>query len=123
MYLIDTNIFLEILLNQDKKIICKKFLQKNLGLLYLTDFSLHSIGVILFRYKKVDIYQKFIRDITSKVGIISLPLRLYSNVGKVSMFHSRFPTLFPDRSRLHLEVLYFIVTLPLFPCRQENRLK
>jgi predicted nucleic acid-binding protein len=50
MFLVDTNIFLEILLTQDKKAICKKFLDKNIGNLHITDFSLHSIGVILFRY-------------------------------------------------------------------------
>lgn len=47
MYLIDTNIFLEILLNQDKKEICKNFLSENFNLLHISDFSIHSIGVIL----------------------------------------------------------------------------
>lgn len=43
MFLIDTNIFLEILLAQNKKEICKDFLNFNIGKLYITDFSLHSI--------------------------------------------------------------------------------
>ncbi|MFC1617415.1 type II toxin-antitoxin system VapC family toxin [Candidatus Margulisiibacteriota bacterium] len=62
MYLIDTNIFLEILLNQEKKEKCKKFLKENSEELYISDFSLHSIGVILFRYNKKDVYEKFIKD-------------------------------------------------------------
>jgi len=48
----DTNIFLEILLGQDKKEECKKFLEDNVGDFAITDFTLHSIGVILFRYGK-----------------------------------------------------------------------
>jgi predicted nucleic acid-binding protein len=47
MYFIDTNVFLEILLAQDKKDICKDFLNSNVENLSISDFSLHSIGVIL----------------------------------------------------------------------------
>ena len=48
MYLIDTNVFLEVLLAQEKKQICKDFLKVNIEKLNISDFSLHSIGVILF---------------------------------------------------------------------------
>jgi len=51
MYLVDTNIFLEILLKQDKSKDCKDFLDKNMDQINITDFSLHSIGVILFQAK------------------------------------------------------------------------
>jgi len=49
MYLIDTNIFLEILLKQDKSEACKTFLDKNTDAINISDFTFHSIGVILFR--------------------------------------------------------------------------
>jgi uncharacterized protein len=52
MYLIDTNIFLEILLSQKQKDICKEFLVSNIEQIYISDFSLHSIGVILFSVQK-----------------------------------------------------------------------
>lgn len=52
MFLVDTNVFLEILLSQEKKEICKSFLDENVGRLNVTDFSLRSIGVIPFRYDK-----------------------------------------------------------------------
>ncbi|MCK4428679.1 MAG: hypothetical protein KAW16_09365, partial [candidate division Zixibacteria bacterium] len=55
--------FLEILLKQDKREECKKFLDDNIGSLHITDFSLHSIGVILFRYDREDILQKFVEDV------------------------------------------------------------
>jgi len=80
MFLVDTNIFLEILLGQDKKKDCKKYLDNNIGKLNITDFSLHSIGVILFRYGKEDIFQKFIEDVIPAVKILSLPVEQYREV-------------------------------------------
>jgi predicted nucleic acid-binding protein len=55
MYLVDTNVFLEILLTQEKQDACRKFLETNVGSLFISDFSLHSIGVILFRNNKEEI--------------------------------------------------------------------
>jgi len=80
MYLVDTNIFLEILLGQDKKEVCKSFLGENIGDLNTTDFSLHSIGVILFRYSKEDIFYKFVEDVMPDTRILSLPMELYRDV-------------------------------------------
>jgi len=80
MFLVDTNVFLEILLMQDKKESCKKFLDNNIGNLNLTDFSLHSIGVILFRYGKEDIFQKFVEDVMPNVKLLSLPMKLYREI-------------------------------------------
>jgi predicted nucleic acid-binding protein len=83
MFLVDTNIFWGILLRQDKKESCKKFLDNNIGNLNLTDFSLHSIGVILFRYGKEDIFQKFVVDVMPNVKLLSLPMELYREVVEV----------------------------------------
>ena len=52
-FLFDTNVFLEILLDQEKKEVCKKLLNDNIGSIYLSDFSLHSIGAILLKQKKL----------------------------------------------------------------------
>ena len=80
MFLVDTNIFLEILLGQDKKEVCKRFLAKNIGNLNITDFYLHSIGVILFRYSKEDIFRKFVEDVMPDTKILSLPMELYRDI-------------------------------------------
>jgi predicted nucleic acid-binding protein len=80
MFLVDTNIFLEVILSQDKKEDCKNFLNKNIGKINITDFSLHSICIILLRYVKEDIFQKFIKDVLPNVKILSLPLELYSEI-------------------------------------------
>jgi len=80
MYLIDTNVFLEILLKQDKSEISKNFLDKNKGSLKITDFSLHSIGLILLRNNKVAELQRFIIDVLPKINILTLPLDKYKDL-------------------------------------------
>jgi uncharacterized protein len=79
-FLIDTNVFLEILLSRSKKENCKKFLDENIGDLNITDFSLHSIGVILFRYKKKELFHEFIKDVIPKVNLLSLPVGGYPDL-------------------------------------------
>lgn len=83
MFLVDTNVFLEILLSQGKEQGCKKFLDGSIGNLNITDFSLHSIGVILFRYGKENIFEKFVEDITPNVKLLSLPIEQYGEVVNV----------------------------------------
>ncbi len=80
MLLIDTNVFLEILLTQEKQEMCKRFLDKNIGNLRISDFSLHSIGVILFRNNKEDIFKKFVNDLSPRVNIISLSKESYKDL-------------------------------------------
>ena len=80
MFLADTNIFLEILLKQDKREDCKKFLDDNVGNIHITDFSLHSIGVILFKYDRQNIFQKFVEDVMPNTKFLSLPVKLYREV-------------------------------------------
>ena len=80
MFLVDTNIFLEIFLEQTKEENCRDFLNNYIGKLNITDFSLHSIGIILFKYNKEDVFQKFIEDIVPNVKLLSLPLEKYIEV-------------------------------------------
>lgn len=80
MYLVDTNIFLEILLKQAKSQKCKDFLDQNVSDLSITDFSLHSIGVILFKQNEDDLFSKFLNDTLPKVNLTSLPKEQYKGV-------------------------------------------
>ena len=80
MYLVDTNIFLEIFLQQDKSKDCKSFLEKNIGDLNISDFSLHSIGDILFRKNNEKIFLKFISDILPNINLLSLPQGDYKEI-------------------------------------------
>jgi uncharacterized protein len=63
-YLVDTNIWLERLLDQEKSDIVSKFLDTiPLDQIFISDFALHSIGVIMSRLKKLDILDKFVKDL------------------------------------------------------------
>ena len=75
-YLADTNIFLEILLDQEKRGLCEKFLSQNIGRISLSDFSFHSIGVILFRGGREDVFEDFSMDIIPLMNVLSLPMEL-----------------------------------------------
>jgi predicted nucleic acid-binding protein len=80
MYLVDTNIFLEILLKQDKSALCKAFLDNNIDSINITDFTLHSIGVILFSQNQRRTFHQFISDTLPKVNLLSLPKDEYKRL-------------------------------------------
>lgn len=63
MYLVDTNIFLEALLKQERWKEVESFLKTaDFEKLFITDLSLHSIGIILFRLDKFNRFVSFIND-------------------------------------------------------------
>jgi len=75
LFLIDTNIWLEQLLNQERSIEVAEFLSiVPSNYLFITDFSFHSIGVIASRLNRIDIFRKFVHDtfIDGSVGLITL---------------------------------------------------
>lgn len=72
MYLVDTNIFLEVLLSQRRKDECKKFL----GMLrngkvegVVTDFTIHSIIVLMDGLGKLDELKVFLSSLTAYKGL------------------------------------------------------
>ena len=83
-YIVDTNIFLEILLEQEKKEICKNFLESHIGEISISDFSLHSIGVILFKYDKVKLFSTFLEDTLDKLDILTLSKERYQKIIEIS---------------------------------------
>jgi hypothetical protein len=64
MYLIDTNIWLERLLDQERSEEVGSFLDRMpLNNLFITDFSFHSIGVVMGRLNRMNAYLKFVDDV------------------------------------------------------------
>lgn len=64
MYLIDTNVWLERLLEQDHSEEVKRFLAETPSdQLCLTDFALHSVGVVLIRLGRSDTFGNFVHDL------------------------------------------------------------
>ncbi len=75
MYLVDTNIWLEALLEQVRASEARDFFQKvEAHLIAMTDFSLYSIGVILTRLNKDEVFEDFISDTLEDSGIIKISL-------------------------------------------------
>lgn len=75
MYLLDTNIWLERMLDQARSEEVGQLLdQVPSDQLFMTDFSLHSIGVILHRLNRHAEFLRFVQDlfIDGAVGLISL---------------------------------------------------
>jgi uncharacterized protein len=63
-YLVDTNIWLERLLDQESSEDVGRFLDRiPSDHLLISDFSLHSIGVILGRLKKEKVFIEFVDDV------------------------------------------------------------
>lgn len=76
-YLIDTNILLEVLLQQARAQEVKQFLNLTPhSELAFSDFSMHSIGVRLYRLKLHAVYEQLLNDLFLRGGArwISLPL-------------------------------------------------
>ncbi len=94
MYLVDTNIWLERLLDQEKSDEVGEFLSVvHSDMMGITDFSLHSIGVITTRLKRPDIFTAFVNDtcIEGAVNIISLvPEDLEKLVHSMALFNLDF---------------------------------
>lgn len=83
MYLLDTNILLEILLAQGKSDVCRRFLTDHARKLYMSDFALHSIGVILIRNGKVELFDIFVKGTLDHIGLLSLPRHNYGEISQV----------------------------------------
>ncbi len=84
-YLIDSCIFLEILLKQEKCELCKKYLEKRIGNIFISDFSLHSTGIILFNLNKAKDYNIFLEDVLPKVELVPLPVTEYFKIIKIQL--------------------------------------
>lgn len=64
IYLLDTNIWLERMLGQERAAEVAELLTRvPSNQLCITDFTLHSIGVILYRLKQPQLYVRFVQDV------------------------------------------------------------
>lgn len=77
MFLIDTNVWLELLLDQEKADQVRVFLQRiGASLLAISEFSLYSIGIILIRLNRNDLFLDFLNDTIEESGIKIIRLGL-----------------------------------------------
>ncbi len=85
MYLLDTNILLEILLDQEKKEVCKQFIVENADNLNISDFSLFSIAIVLFKGKAYNDYSKFLNTVTETMDIRTMPIDAHGQIIETSL--------------------------------------
>ena len=72
MYLVDTNVWLERLLDQEKsEEVGRFFSQVPSDHLFMTDFSFHSIGIAMQKLDRLDGFLKFVNDVFVK-GAVTL---------------------------------------------------
>ena len=92
--LVDTNLFIEVLLNQVSAGEARTFLENRKGHdLFVTDFALHSIGLLLFRQNQHQVFRQFLQEMMGGVGIgmVSLTAReMDSLVGLATKFNLDF---------------------------------
>ncbi|MCB0086200.1 MAG: PIN domain-containing protein [Caldilineaceae bacterium] len=81
--MLDTNIWLERLLGQEQSDVVGELLSKlSTDQMIMSDFTLHSIGVIRGRFKETAIFEAFVRDVLIDGGVQlgSLPPELMNRV-------------------------------------------
>jgi len=76
MYLIDTNIWLERLLDQEQATEVGLFLSRvTTDQLAITDFTVHSIGIILTRLNHGEAFLQFVDDVFTNGGVTLLSVQ------------------------------------------------
>jgi uncharacterized protein len=87
VYLLDTNIILELLLDQERADQVASFL--NLAApdsLHISEFSLYSLGVILLRLKRFDLFLRSVQDLflSEVIGLLRLGVEDMAKVSEVA---------------------------------------
>ncbi len=96
MYLVDTNVWLELLLEQERGKEVRQFLQSiDANQLSMTEFALNSIGLITTRLRKEDVFEAFISDILEDSGVRRICLSAF-DLRKVLSVMQKFHLDFDD---------------------------
>jgi predicted nucleic acid-binding protein len=85
--LLDTNVFLEILLDQEQAASATTLLaEAGVHEFFLTDYALHSIGLLLFRRRLHQVFTDFVEDMLLGAGvrIATLPSEELSAVSEAA---------------------------------------
>ena len=95
-YLLDTNIILELLLDQEQADTVAHFLRQTPPeTLCLSEFSLYSLGIILFRFKLHEIFVRAVDDLLTS-GVLHLVRLDLEHMAKVAEVARNFSLDFDD---------------------------
>lgn len=87
MYLLDTNILLELLFKRQKYTEVEAFLRQTpRESLKISDFSLYSLGIALFKRKMHGLFSKVVEDllITGGIGVMRLSVEDMDTISQSS---------------------------------------
>jgi hypothetical protein len=94
MYLVDTNVWLEPLLQQERAEEAVQFLtQTPTENLFITDFSFYSIGILLTRRNRPNILLDFVQDVFTNGAVVLLrlePQEMPNLVAAINQFNLDF---------------------------------
>ena len=94
MFLVDTNVWLERLLDQDRAAEIGDFLNRFPSeWLFMTDFALHSVGIVLSRFNQLETLSRFVQDtfVDGAVVLIHLyPVDMENILHTIQEFHLDF---------------------------------
>jgi len=109
--LLDTNVFLEIILSQETAEDAKELLVKSAQHeFFITDYCLHSIGLLQFRKKQHEAFKAFVDDVLLNGGIGLLSL--YSGeMGAVISASQKFGLDFGDAYQYAIAARYDLVLI------------
>ncbi len=113
MYLLDTNILLELLLKRQKYMEVEAFLRQTpRESLKISDFSLYSLGIVLFRRKMHGLFSKVVEDllINGGIGIIRL---VAEDLDGVSQSSKRFNLDYDDAYQYTVAEKYNLIIVSL----------
>lgn len=106
MFLVDTNIWLEIMLKQKKYESAYNFLlNTDNSLLYISEFSLYSIGVILSKFKEFNLLNEFFIDVIedNKIEVLRI---IPSEINQIIELEKKFNIDFDDAYQYLIAKLY-----------------
>lgn len=106
MFLVDTNIWLEIMLKQKKYESAYNFLlNTDNSLLYISEFSLYSIGVILSKFKEFNLLNEFFIDVIedNKIEVLRI---IPSEINQIIELEKKFNIDFDDAYQCLIAKLY-----------------
>ncbi len=92
MYLIDTNVFLEVLLARSRREGCKSFLRRVVSgerECAVTDFTVHSIIVVMDGLKRLEALKTFLGSLNAYKGLRTLSTSLPVEIGAVEQALSK----------------------------------
>ena len=84
--LLDTNIFLEVILEQERAGEAQSLLSAiEEHEFFLSDYSLHSIGLLLFRRRQHEVFRQFLIDMFLEAGVAIIALSAWEMDGVIQV--------------------------------------